>query len=147
MVRQFLLIAALLLLIRLPFLNQAIQGDDVYYLAGAQHAQIEPAHPNHTSYAFVGQVVQMQGHPHPPLETAAGGQRRSVGTSRNGRLPSHHRGSDTRVLPLAAGPQMASRLASSAGNAHNSSPVSALRKAVERNGPSHRASRILPNLR
>jgi hypothetical protein len=67
MLRQFLLIAALVLLIRLPFLNQAIQGDDVYYLAGAQHAQIEPAHPNHTSYAFQGQVVQMQGHPHPPL--------------------------------------------------------------------------------
>ncbi len=67
MLRQVLLVAALIVLIRLPFLNQAIQGDDVYYLAGAQHAQIDPAHPNHTSYVFQGQVVQMQGHPHPPL--------------------------------------------------------------------------------
>jgi hypothetical protein len=68
MVRQFLLIAAVVLLVRLPFLNQAIQGDDVLYLTGAQHAQIEPAHPNHTSYAFQGKLVQMQGHPHPPLD-------------------------------------------------------------------------------
>ena len=40
--RQVLLILAVVLLIRVPFLNQAIQGDDVYYLAGAQHAQIDP---------------------------------------------------------------------------------------------------------
>jgi hypothetical protein len=67
MLRQTLLIAALVVLIRLPFLNQAIQGDDVKYLALAQHAQIEPAHPNHLAYAYQGQMVQMQGHPHPPL--------------------------------------------------------------------------------
>lgn len=55
------------LLIRLPFLNQAIQGDDVYYLAGAQHAQLDPLHPNHTKYVFMGKMVDMQGHPHPPF--------------------------------------------------------------------------------
>ncbi len=56
-----------MLLIRLPFLNQAIQGDDVYYLAGAQHAQIDPLHPTHARYVFLGDEVDMRGHPHPPL--------------------------------------------------------------------------------
>ncbi len=61
------LIAFAVLLIRLPFLDQAIQGDDIYYLAGAQHAQIEPLHPNHAQYVFLGDKVDMRGHPHPPL--------------------------------------------------------------------------------
>lgn len=64
---QLLLAAAVVLLLRLPFLNQAIQGDDVYYLAGAEHAQIEPLHPNHFQYVFMGTPVDMRGHPHPPL--------------------------------------------------------------------------------
>lgn len=64
---QVLLAAAVVLLLRLPFLNQAIQGDDVYYLAGAGHAQIEPLHPNHFQYVFMGTPVDMRGHPHPPL--------------------------------------------------------------------------------
>jgi hypothetical protein len=67
MLRQIALVTAVVLLIRLPFLNQAIQGDDVYYLAGAQHAQIDPLHPNHAHYVFLGTEVSMQGHPHPPL--------------------------------------------------------------------------------
>ncbi len=67
MSRQFLLVLAVVFLIRLPFLNQAIQGDDIYYLAGAQHAQIDPLHPNHARYAFLGDIVDMRGHPHPPL--------------------------------------------------------------------------------
>jgi 4-amino-4-deoxy-L-arabinose transferase-like glycosyltransferase len=67
MTRPLLFILAVALLIRLPFLNQAIQGDDVYYLAGAQHAQIDPLHPNHARYAYLGDVVDMRGHPHPPL--------------------------------------------------------------------------------
>jgi hypothetical protein len=67
----FLIVVALVLLIRLPFLNQAIQGDDVYYLAGAQHAQIDPAHPNHGRYVFLGDMVDMRGHPHPPLNAWA----------------------------------------------------------------------------
>jgi len=67
MSRQLLLVLTVVFLIRLPFLNQAIQGDDVYYLAGAQHAQIDPLHPNHARYAFLGDIVDMRGHPHPPL--------------------------------------------------------------------------------
>lgn len=65
--RDLLLIVALVLLIRLPFLNQAIQGDDEYYLGGAQNAQINPLHPNHYKYVFLGDRVDMRGHPHPPL--------------------------------------------------------------------------------
>jgi Dolichyl-phosphate-mannose-protein mannosyltransferase len=68
-VKQVLLIVALVLALRLPFLHQAIQGDEVDYLYGAEHAQIEPLHPYHTSYVFMGNVVDMRGHPHPPLNT------------------------------------------------------------------------------
>lgn len=66
-----LLVLAVAALLRLPFLNQAIQGDDIYYLAGAEHAQIEPAHPNNVSYVFLGDRVDMSGHPHPPLNVWA----------------------------------------------------------------------------
>ncbi|MBI2687528.1 MAG: hypothetical protein HYX27_14540 [Acidobacteria bacterium] len=65
--RQALIVIAFVLALRLPFLSQPIQGDDIYYLFGAQHAQIEPLHPKHTAYAFQGDVVSMQGHPHPPF--------------------------------------------------------------------------------
>jgi len=61
------LVLAVVLLIRLPFLNQAIQGDDVYYLAQAEHAQIEPLHPNHLQFVSSGDRVDMRGFPHPPL--------------------------------------------------------------------------------
>jgi hypothetical protein len=54
------------LLVRLPFLNQAVAGDDVYYLAAAYHAQIDPLHPNHTHYIFQGVDVTFEGFPHPP---------------------------------------------------------------------------------
>jgi hypothetical protein len=64
--RQALIVVLFVLALRLPFLDQPIQGDDIYYLFGAQHAQIEPLHPRHTTYAFQGDVVSMQGHPHPP---------------------------------------------------------------------------------
>lgn len=67
MLRQILFIAAFVLLLRLPFLNQPIQGDDVKYLAMAQHAQTDPLHPTHLAYTFQGQMVRMQGYPHPPL--------------------------------------------------------------------------------
>jgi Dolichyl-phosphate-mannose-protein mannosyltransferase len=67
-IRRVLLVSVLILALRLPFLHQAIQGDDVYYLAGAEHAQVEPLHPNHTHYIFMGDVVDMRGHPHPPLD-------------------------------------------------------------------------------
>ncbi len=65
--RPALLILALVALLRVPFLNQAIQGDDVYYLAAAQHAQVDPLHPHQARYVFQGTVVDMRGHPHPPL--------------------------------------------------------------------------------
>jgi hypothetical protein len=64
---QVVLVILAVLLVRLPFLNQAIQGDDIYYLAGAQHAQLDPLHPSHAQYVFLGKVVDMRGHPHPPL--------------------------------------------------------------------------------
>jgi hypothetical protein len=60
-------IIVLVLLLRLPFLHQAIQGDDLYYLKGAEHAQIDPLHPTHTSYLFLGEMVDMRGNSHPPL--------------------------------------------------------------------------------
>lgn len=56
-----------MLLLRLPFLNQPIQGDDAYYLAIAEHAQIEPLHPTHFQHISTGIVVDMRGMPHPPL--------------------------------------------------------------------------------
>jgi 4-amino-4-deoxy-L-arabinose transferase-like glycosyltransferase len=60
-------IIALVLLLRLPFLNQAIQGDDVYYLAAAEHAQIDPLHPNGGPYVVQGALLDLRGYPHPPL--------------------------------------------------------------------------------
>jgi hypothetical protein len=68
-VKQALLIAAIVLALRLPFLNEAIQGDDLYYLYGAEHAQIEPLHPDHAKYLFQGDLVEMRGHSHPPLNS------------------------------------------------------------------------------
>jgi hypothetical protein len=64
--KQILIVFAFVLLLRLPFLNQAIQGDDYYYLAAAQHAQIDPLHPHHARYVFLGDLIDMRGHPHPP---------------------------------------------------------------------------------
>lgn len=66
-VKQALIVAVLTILLRVPFLNTPVQGDDVYYLYGAQHAQVDPLHPLHTQYAFLGQMVDMRGHPHGPL--------------------------------------------------------------------------------
>jgi hypothetical protein len=60
------LIIGIVLFIRLPFLNQAVQGDDPKFIWIAQHALIDPAHPNHTQYIFQGEPVDMRGHPHPP---------------------------------------------------------------------------------
>ena len=67
--RQAALIAALVFLLRVPYLNQPIQGDDVYYLYGAQHAQIDPLHPLDTRYMFLGDMVDMRGHPHGPMNS------------------------------------------------------------------------------
>jgi hypothetical protein len=67
--RELLIVALFVLVLRLPFLDQAIQGDDVYYLYGAEHARIDPLHPLHARYVFQGQMVDMRGHPHPPLNS------------------------------------------------------------------------------
>lgn len=44
-----------------------VQGDDVYYLAQAEHAQIDPLHPSNVRYVFQGDEVDMRGHSHPPF--------------------------------------------------------------------------------
>jgi hypothetical protein len=64
---KLLVVIAAVLLLRLPFLHQAIQGDDVYYLEEAEHAQIEPLHPQHFQNVFLGNLVDMRGHSHPPM--------------------------------------------------------------------------------
>lgn len=66
-VRDALAVVLFVLLLRVPFLDQAIQGDDVNYLNAAQYAQINPLHPQHVWFVFQGARVTMQGHPHPPL--------------------------------------------------------------------------------
>jgi hypothetical protein len=65
--RQLIFVALVVLALRLPFLNQAFQGDDVLYLTEAAHAQIEPLHPKHTQYVFMGRDIDMRGQSHPPL--------------------------------------------------------------------------------
>jgi Dolichyl-phosphate-mannose-protein mannosyltransferase len=67
LLRQILLVALFVVALRLPFLNQALQGDDVLYLTEAAHAQIEPLHPKHTEYVFMGRDIDMRGQSHPPL--------------------------------------------------------------------------------
>ncbi len=69
--KQLLAVIALVFALRLPFLDQAIQGDDPYYLYGAEHAQIDPLHPTHSKYLFQGDLVDMRGHPHGPLNSWA----------------------------------------------------------------------------
>jgi hypothetical protein len=66
--RQLVLIALVVLALRLPFLYQALQGDDVLYLTEAAHAQIDPLHPKHTTYVFMGRDIDMRGQSHPPLD-------------------------------------------------------------------------------
>ena len=65
--RQLIIVALVVLALRLPFLNQAFQGDDVLYLTEAAHAQIDPLHPKHTQYVFMGRDIDMRGQSHPPL--------------------------------------------------------------------------------
>src|SRR6476646_1548740 len=64
--KSLLLLMGLVLAIRLLFLNQAIQGDDHIYITEAQHALIDPLHPNDVKYVFMGDEVDLRGHSHPP---------------------------------------------------------------------------------
>jgi len=57
---------AFVLLLRVPFLNQAVQGDDSIYLTEAAHALVDPLHPNNVKYVFMGDDVDLRGHSHPP---------------------------------------------------------------------------------
>ncbi len=59
-----------MLLLRLPFLNQAVLGDESTFLAAAEHAQIDPLHPNHTHYIYTEaeRDVDLQGGSHLPLD-------------------------------------------------------------------------------
>ena len=66
--RQLIIVALVVFALRLPFLNQAIQGDDILYLTEAEHAQIDPLHPKHTEYVFMGRDIDMRGQSHPPLD-------------------------------------------------------------------------------
>lgn len=52
---------------RAPFWHHPLQGDDIYYLKGAEHARQDPLHPHQAQYVFHGRLVSMLGHPHPPL--------------------------------------------------------------------------------
>jgi hypothetical protein len=65
--RQLIIVALVVLALRLPFLYQALQGDDILYLTEAAHAQIEPLHPKHTEYVFMGRDIDMRGQSHPPF--------------------------------------------------------------------------------
>ncbi len=62
------LVLGLVLVMRAPFFGGAVQGDDHIYLSTATHALIEPLHPNNTKYVFRGDVVDLRGQTHPPLD-------------------------------------------------------------------------------
>lgn len=64
--RHVLIIAAFVLLLRLPFLGIPAQWDDFNYLAAGEYALSNPAHPSWMKFVFHGQEVDMRGHPHPP---------------------------------------------------------------------------------
>lgn len=64
--RDLLILLGLVLLIRLPFLAQPIQGDDVFYLIFANNALVDPLHPLDTSFRLQGEVVWGAGHTRPP---------------------------------------------------------------------------------
>lgn len=64
--RALLLLLAGTLLFRLAFLDHPIQGDDAFYLAVAQNAQVNPAHPHHFVLRAAGLDVDMRGFVHPP---------------------------------------------------------------------------------
>ncbi|MEZ5401181.1 MAG: glycosyltransferase family 39 protein [Bryobacteraceae bacterium] len=61
-----LLLVLLVLAIRLPFLFCPVQGDDAFYIAAAEHAQVDPAHPHHFVITAQGMDIDMRGIPHPP---------------------------------------------------------------------------------
>ena len=65
--RDLLLLTIAVVLLRLPFLSQAVQGDDVYYLLIARNAQVDPLHPMQLGFRLQGELVWAAGHTRPPL--------------------------------------------------------------------------------
>lgn len=65
--RDVVLLVVFLAAVRAPFFRHPLQGDDIYYLKGAEHARMDPLHPHQARYVFHGRLVSMLGHPHPPL--------------------------------------------------------------------------------
>lgn len=64
--RDLLILFGLVLLIRLPFIVQPIQGDDAFYLIFAKNALVDPLHPLQTSFRLMGETVWGAGHTRPP---------------------------------------------------------------------------------
>ena len=62
----WLLLLGLVAVLRLPYLGFPVQGDDTFYLAMAEHALVDPLHPNHFKYVAQGGEVDMRGFPKPP---------------------------------------------------------------------------------
>jgi len=65
--RDLLILIGCVLLLRLPFLSQAVQGDDVYYLMFARNALVDPLHPLQMGFRLQGELVWAAGHTRPPL--------------------------------------------------------------------------------
>jgi 4-amino-4-deoxy-L-arabinose transferase-like glycosyltransferase len=61
-----LILLALVALARLPFLDEAVQGDDVYYLLIAENARVDPWHPMQMGFRLQGEAVWAAGHTRPP---------------------------------------------------------------------------------
>ena len=64
--RDLLILLALVALMRLPFLDEAVQGDDVYYLLIAENARVDPRHPMQMGFRLQGETVWAAGHTRPP---------------------------------------------------------------------------------
>ncbi|MCB1022327.1 MAG: glycosyltransferase family 39 protein [Acidobacteria bacterium] len=64
--RDLLILFALAVLVRLPFLDEAVQGDDVYYLLIAENARVDPWHPMQMGFRLQGETVWAAGHTRPP---------------------------------------------------------------------------------
>jgi hypothetical protein len=62
----WLLLLGLVAFLRLPNLWFPVQGDDAFYLSMAQHALVDPLHPNHFKLIAQGTEVDMRGFPKPP---------------------------------------------------------------------------------
>ena len=62
----WLLLLGLVAFLRLPNLWFPVQGDDAFYLAMAEHALVDPLHPNHFTLIAQGTEVDMRGFPKPP---------------------------------------------------------------------------------